>query len=397
MNLSKVSRKIESIPPSATLAISSKAKKMIADGLDVVDFGVGEPDFDTPKHIKDAAIKAINEGFTKYPPVSGFPELRSAIVEKFKHDNGLEYDTDQVVVSCGAKHVLYNILQAICNPGDEVVIIAPFWVSYTEMIKLADAKPRLVETTMENGFCPTPEQIDSAITPATKAIMVNSPSNPTGVIYDKMILKSIGEIACENDIQIISDEIYENLIYDGQVHHSMANLSKKIYERTITVNGVSKAYAMTGWRIGYAAGPKQIINAIGRIQSHSTSGANSIAQRAALEALTGPQDEVGKMRSQFEKRRDLILEKLDEIETFSYVKPEGAFYAFPDVSKNFGRTLNGKKIENSLDMADYLITHAKVAVVPGKPFGYDDCIRLSFATSLEKIEEGLERIKKALV
>jgi len=396
MSLAEISKKVKSIPPSATLAISSNAKKMRADGIDVVDFGVGEPDFDTPRHIKNAAKKAINEGFTKYPPVSGIPELKAAIVEKFKRDNDLEYDTDQVVVSCGAKHVLYNILQAICNPGDEVIVISPYWVSYTEMIKLADAKPSLVKTTAGNGFYPTPEQLNSAITPATKAIIINSPSNPTGAVYDKNTLKMIGEIACDNNIYIISDEIYEKLIYDGEVHYSIANLSKSIYERTITVNGVSKAYAMTGWRIGYGAGPEQIIKAVGRIQSHSTSGANSIAQRAALEALTGPQDEVEKMRAQFEKRRNLVVDKLDEIENVSYTKPKGAFYVFLDVSANYGRTLNGKEINNSLDMADYLITHAKVAVVPGKPFGYDDCIRLSFATSMERIEEGLERIKKAL-
>jgi len=396
MNLADISRKIKDIPPSATLAISSKAKKLKADGIDVIGFGVGEPDFDTPQNIKEAAIKAIHDGFTKYPPVSGYPELREAIVEKFKQDNELEYDTEQIVVSCGAKHVLYNILQAICNPGDEIVIIAPFWVSYSEMVKMADAKPVLIKTKMENGFCPAPEQINSAITPATKAIIVNSPSNPTGVIYNKEILESIGEIACKNNIYVISDEIYEKLIYDGQVHYSMAGLSEEIFERTITVNGVSKAYAMTGWRIGYAAGPKEVIQAIGRIQSHSTSGANAIAQRAALEALTGTQEEVENMRVQFEKRRNVIIDKLEQIKTVSYVKPKGAFYVFPNVSENYGHSINGKKIESSLDLADYLITNAKVAVVPGKPFGYDDCIRLSFATSLDKIEDGLERIRKAL-
>lgn len=398
MSLVNISKKVKSIPPSATLAISAKAKKLIADGVDVVAFGVGEPDFDTPKNIKNAAIKAINEGFTNYPPVPGIPELREAIVEKFKSDNGLEYDTEQVIVSCGAKHVLYNIMQAICNPGDEVVVVAPYWVSYTEMIKLADAKPGIVKTTAGNGFSPTPEQINSAITDDTKAIIINSPSNPAGVIYDKDTLKSIGEIACENNIYIISDEIYEKLIYDGELHHSIAGLSEEFYERTITVNGVSKAYAMTGWRIGYAAaGDEQIIESISKIQSHSTSGANSIAQKAGLEALTGPQEEVEKMRVQFEKRRDLVVEKLNEIETVSYVQPKGAFYAFPDVSANYGRTLEGREINDSLDMADYLITHAEVAVVPGKPFGYDDCIRLSFATSMEKIETGLERIRDALL
>ena len=396
MAILSISQKAKSVPESATMVISTRARQMRAEGVDVVDFGVGEPDFDTPNHIKEAAIAAIKEGFTKYTPASGIPELKAAIVEKFKKDNGLEYTPAQVAVSCGAKHSIYNILQAVCDPGDEVIFAAPYWVSYIEMAKLASGTSVIVETHPEENYCMSPEAIEKVVSRKTKVLIINTPSNPTGMVYDLERLKAIAKLAVKHQFYVIADEVYEKLMYDGREHCSIAALGDEIKKITIVVNGVSKAYAMTGWRIGYAAGPEDVINAVSRIQSHNTSNPTSISQRAALQALTGPQNEVETMRVEFEKRRDYIASRFDEIETASYVRPQGAFYIFPDVSANYGRTFKGKRIENSMDIADYLLKEVQVAIVPGAAFGYDNCIRLSFATSLEKIKTGLDRIKQAL-
>lgn len=378
------------------MVISTKAKQMRAQGIDVIGFGVGEPDFDTPLHIKEAAITAIREGFTKYTPASGITELKEAIAEKFRRDNGLEYSLSQIAVSCGAKHSIHNVLQAICDPGDEVIFASPYWVSYIEMVKLAAGESVIVATKPDNNFCLQPEDIEKAISGKTKAIIINSPSNPTGTIYSWDTLTAIAQLALKHQFYVIADEVYEKLIYDGNEHHSIATLDDDIKEITIVVNGVSKAYSMTGWRIGYAAGPEDVIAGLGRIQSHNTSNPNSIAQKAALQALTGPQDEVEKMRVEFESRRDYIASRFDAIEGISSVRPQGAFYIFPDISAYYGKTLKGVTIKNSTDFAAYLLNEARVAVVPGAAFGCDDYMRLSFATSIENIEKGLDRIKEAL-
>ncbi|MCZ6680057.1 MAG: pyridoxal phosphate-dependent aminotransferase [Candidatus Poribacteria bacterium] len=386
----------EKVAPSSTLAITAQINAMQAEGIDVVKFGAGEPDFDTPDYIKEAAIAAINEGFTKYTAVSGMPELKEAIVEKFKRDNGLAYKPAQVIVSCGAKHTIYNILQAICNPGDEVIFCAPYWVSYPEMVTLADATSIVIETTPAQNFCMSPEQIESAVTDKTKAIIINSPSNPTGTVYDVEALRQIAEIAVKHRCYVISDEIYESLLYDGLKHQSIASFSEEIKEITFVVNGVSKAYSMTGWRIGYTAGPEKAISAMSRIQSHSTSNPTSIAQKAAVAALTGPQTAVETMRQAFEERRNAICQRFDEIDGVTYVKPQGAFYIFPDFSAHYGRTIKGRRIDGCMGMKTYLLEDARVGVIPGNGSGADKHLRLSFATSLEEINRGLDRIKGAL-
>ena len=369
---------------------------MLAEGIDIVKFGAGEPDFDTPDYIKDAAIAAIHEGFTKYTPAAGTLELKAAIVEKFKKDNGLTYKPSQIIVSCGAKHSIYNILQAICNPGDEVIFAAPYWVSYPEIVTLADGSPVVIETTAAQNFCMTPEQIENAVTNKTKAIIINSPSNPTGTIYDTESLRQIAEIAVKHRTYVISDEIYESLLYDDLKHRSIASFSEEMQEITFVVNGVSKAYSMTGWRIGYTAGPEKAISAMSRIQSHSTSNPTSIAQKAAHAAITGSQQAVEDMRQAFEERRNVICQRFDEIEGISYAKPQGAFYIFPDFSAHYGRTIHEKAIHGSMDMAAYLLEDAKVGVVPGNGFGADKHLRFSFAASLEEINRGLDRIKNGL-
>ena len=393
-----LSQRSQNVTPSSTLAITAKINALIADGVDVVKFGAGEPDFDTPDYIKAAAIAALDAGFTKYTPVPGTPELREAITEKFKRDNGLSYETSQVIVSCGAKHTIYNILQAICDPGDEVIFAAPYWVSYPEQIKLAGAVPRVIETTPAQNFCMAPDQVEAAITSKTKAILVNSPSNPTGTTYDLDTLKAIADLAVKHQVYLISDEIYEALLYDGATHQSPASFNEETKAITFVVNGVSKAYSMTGWRIGYTAGPEDAVSAMSRIQSHSTSNPTSIAQKAAVVALNDSksQDAVEAMRKAFEERRDVICERFDEIDGVSYVKPQGAFYIFPDFSEHYGRTIGGQKIEDSMDITDYLLNSAGVGVVPGNGFGADNHLRLSFATSLTEINRGLDRIKKAL-
>ena len=391
-----ISDKSKQVTPSSTLALTAKINAMVADGLDVVKFGAGEPDFDTPDHIKSAAVEALNQGFTKYTPVAGITELREAIVDKFERDNGLSYEANQVIVSCGAKHTIYNILQAICNPGDEIIFAAPYWVSYIEMVKLADATPIVINTTPDQNFALTPDQIKSAVTEKTKAIIICSPSNPTGTTYSTESLQMIAELAVEHQFYLISDEIYEALLYDGAKHRSLASFGDAVKSLTFVVNGVSKAYSMTGWRIGYTAGPEDVIKAMSKIQSHSTSNPTSIAQKAALAAITGSQEPVVEMVKAFQKRRDLICQRLDDIDGVEYVRPQGAFYIFPDFSPHYGRTINGHSINSSQELATYFLDEAKVGAVPGDGFGADNHMRFSFATSEVEINRGLDRIQKAL-
>lgn len=391
-----LAERVKKIKPSPTLAMDAKAKALKAQGLDIVNFGVGEPDFDTPEHVKEAAIKAIRDGFTKYTPVGGIDELKGAVIEKLKRDNGLEYSKDEVIVSCGAKHSLYNIAQALYGVGDEVIIPSPYWVSYPDQVLLNDATPVFVKTYEEDNFMLRPEALESKITKKTKAIILNSPSNPTGLTYNKKTLEAIAEIALKHDIYIISDEIYEKLVYDGTEFISIASLSKEIKDKTIVINGLSKSHAMTGWRIGYAAGPRDIIKAMTNIQSQSTSNPTSIAQKAAVAALTGPQDFISVMHSEFDRRRKFLVEGLNSIDGISCLKPTGAFYAFPNVSKLYGKKAGTRQIKSSLDMAMYLLEDANVALVHGKAFGDDNYIRISYATSMENIKKGLDRIKEAL-
>ncbi len=388
-----LSNRAKEIKPSPTLAIDSKAKAMKAEGLDVISFGVGEPDFDTPENIKEAAIKALRDGFTKYTAVGGTDKLKDAIIRKLEADNGLRYGRGEIVVSCGAKHSLYNAMQALLDPGDEVIIPAPYWVSYPEQAALAGATPVIVKTLEADRFLLTAEAFEKSITKKTKALVLNSPSNPTGFSYDSEALGRIAEIAVRNGVYIISDEIYEKLLYDGARHVSIASFGEEVKKRTVVINGVSKAYSMTGWRIGYAAGPAPLIKAMTSIQSQSTSNPASISQAAAVEALSGPQDSVARMAAEFDKRRRRIVEALNTIDGIRCVPPTGAFYVFPNTRALYGRS---PEISSSSKLAMYLLEKAMVAVVPGDAFGDDDFIRLSYATGIGQIEEGVERIRKAL-
>jgi aspartate aminotransferase len=391
-----LSERSQRIKPSPTLAVDAKAKAMKAQGMDIVNFGVGEPDFDTPEHVKEAAIKAIRDGFTKYTAVGGIDELKEAIIVKLKNDNSLEYEKDSIIVSCGAKHSLYNIAQALLCPGDEVVIPSPYWVSYPDQALLNDAKPVFVQTYEKDSFMLNPDALKSAITSKTKVLILNSPSNPTGLTYDKKALENVAEIILKHNMYVVSDEIYEKLLYDGMSHVSIASLGKEIKERTIVVNGLSKSHAMTGWRIGYAAGPKDVIKAMTNIQSQSTSNPTSIAQKAAVVALTGPQDFLSVMVAEFDRRRKFLVDGLNAIEGVTCINPTGAFYAFPNVSALYGKSAGDRKINNSLDFAMYLLEDAKVALVHGDAFGNDAYIRISYATSMENIQKGLQRIKEAV-
>ena len=391
-----LSKRAQNIKPSPTLAIDAKAKALKSQGENVINFGAGEPDFDTPINIKEAAQKAIASGFTKYCPVSGTPDLKQAIIEKFKTDNNLSYNQDEIIVSCGAKHSLYNLFQAVFDKGDEVLIPSPYWVSYPDMAALAGAKPKAIKTKESDGFKLLPEQLKKAIRKKTKALIINSPSNPTGSAYTADELRKLGELCVENKILIISDEIYEKLAYGGFKSSSIASASPDIKAITVVVNGVSKAYSMTGWRIGYAAGPKEIISAMTNIQSQSTSNATSISLKAAVEALKGPQASVEKMRQEFEKRRDYIVGRLNVIRGIKCFKPLGAFYVFPNIKKLLGKTFSGVKINTSAELAEFLLIKAKIAVVPGEPFGAPGYIRLSYATSFENIKNGLDRFENAL-
>jgi aspartate aminotransferase len=394
--MSILSSRARTLKPSPTLAINAKAKSMQAQGIHVISFGAGEPDFDTPDNIKRAAVKAIEEGFTKYTAVGGTDELKDAILHKFKRDNGLTYKRSQVIASSGGKHSFYNLTQALFEGGDEVVVPSPFWVSYPPMVALTGATPVIVETREENDFKMTPADLEKAITPRTKALIINSPSNPTGSTYTKEELEKISEIALAHNVFVISDEIYEKIVYDGFQFTSIASLGEEIKKRTMIVHGVAKTYAMTGWRIGYAAGPEEIIAAMSNIQSQSTSNPNSIAQKATIEALVGPQEEVAKMVTAFLERRNYIVDRLNELPDVSCYKPAGAFYVFPNFSSYYGRSYQGKRISNSTQLADFFLDVARVAVVPGVEFGADPFERLSFATSMEDIQEGLDRIEEAL-
>jgi len=394
--MSILSDRAKSLKPSPTLAINAKAKSMQAQGIHVVSFGAGEPDFDTPQNIKAAAVRAIEEGFTKYTPVGGTDELKDAIIKKFQRDNGLTYKRSEIMASCGGKHSFYNLAQAIFDVGDEVIVPAPYWVSYPPMVALAGATPIILETKEENGFKLSVEDLKKAVTPKTKALILNSPSNPTGGAYTKEELERIAELALSKHFFVISDEIYEKIIYDGFKFVSIASLGEEIKKRTIIVHGVAKTYAMTGWRIGYTAGPEEIISAMNNLQSQSTSNPTSIAQKASVEALSGPQEEVYKMVAAFHERRDYIVERLNRMPGVSCFKPVGAFYVFPNFSAYYGKSFEGKKISNSTELADYFLSVARVAVVPGIEFGADPFERLSYATSLEDIKEGLNRIEEAL-
>ncbi|MFH1783711.1 MAG: pyridoxal phosphate-dependent aminotransferase [bacterium] len=389
-----ISKRIGAISPSVTLAITAKAKQMKQEGIDVVGFGAGEPDFDTPDYIKKAAVKAIEDGFTKYTPASGTQELKEAVCRKLKKDNNLDYFPDQVLISCGAKHSLFNIIVTMCQEGDEVLLPSPYWVSYPEMVTASGAKTVVLETTRKTDFKVLPEQLKKAITPKTKLFILNSPSNPTGMVYTKDELLEISRILVEKGVYCVSDEIYEKIMYDKAEHISIASFSKEMKEKTIVVNGMSKAYSMTGWRIGYAAGPKDIIKAMGNLQSHSTSNPTSISQKAALAGLDGSDDFVNTMVSEFSRRRDYIVKRLNAMEGISCIKPRGAFYVFPDISGLIGKTFSGKSIKSPMELAQVLLAEARVAVVPGEAFGVDCNMRLSYATSMKNITKGLDRIEE---
>jgi len=381
----RISQRAASLSPSLTLAIDAKAKQMKAEGLDVVGFGAGEPDFDTPQHIKDAAIKALADGFTKYTPSSGIPELRQAIADKFKRENGLAYKPSQVIVSCGGKHSCYNVILATCQEGDEVIIPAPYWLSYPEMVKLAGAKPIILQTTDQTEFKLTPDQLRAAITPRARLLIFNSPSNPTGSVYTPEEIKAIGDLCVEKGVLIMSDEIYEHLLYDGAKHKSVASFSQAHYDHTIVVHGFAKAWSMTGWRLGFLAAPEPIAKAIDAVQSHSTSNPTSFAQKGGVAALTGPQDHLPKWLAEYDKRRSYAWKKLNRTPGITCVNSKGAFYLFPNISKT------GLK---STDFCAKLLEQEKVAAVPGIAFGADDYIRLSYATSMANIEKGLDRLER---
>jgi aspartate aminotransferase len=381
----KISKRAASLTPSLTLAVDSKAKQMKAEGLDVVGFGAGEPDFDTPQHIKDAAAKALAAGFTKYTPSSGIPELRQAIADKFKRENGLTYKPSQIIVTCGGKHACFNVINATCEEGDEVIIPAPYWLSYPEMVKLAGATPVIVNTTDKTEFKLTPDQLRAAITPRTRLFILNSPSNPTGTVYTPDEIKALGDVCVEKGMLIMSDEIYEHLLYDGAKTRSVASFSPAHLDHTIIVHGFAKAWSMTGWRLGFLAAPQPIAKAIDAIQSHSTSNANSFAQKGAVAALNGPQDHLKLWLAEFDKRRSYAWQKLNSIPGISCVKSKGAFYLFPNISKL------GLK---STEFCTRLLETEKVAAVPGIAFGADDYLRISYATSMANIEKGLDRLER---
>ena len=380
----EISERVAQLTPSLTLSIDSKAKAMKAEGIDVCGFGAGEPDFDTPEHIKQAAIEALQAGFTKYTPSAGIPELRAAIAEKLAADNGLTYRASQIIVSNGAKHACYNAILATCQPGDEVIIPAPYWVSYPDMVKLVGAEPVIVPTMERNNWKLRPEDFENAMTPRTKMLIMNSPGNPTGAVYTSEELAAIVEIASGEDIYILSDEIYEKLVYDDAKHVSVASLSKEAYDLTITVNGFSKSYAMTGWRLGYLAAPEAVAKAVDSIQSHTTANPSSFSQRGALAALKGDQQSVSDMRDEFDMRRNYMLDRLSKIPNVTAVKPQGAFYVLVNISQ-LGLT--------SQNFADRLLSKSNVAVVPGAAFGDDRTIRLSYATSIDIIKKGLDRFQ----
>lgn len=389
----ELSQRAEQLTPSATLAITATAKEMRARGLDVIGLGAGEPDFNTPEHILDAAKEAAQAGYTKYTAAGGTLELKEVIAEKLKKDNGLAYDTNQIIVTAGAKHALYNLFQATINPGDEVIVPAPYWVSYVEQVKLAGGQPVIVETYEEQQFKLVPDQLGRAITPKTKLLLINSPSNPTGTIYTREELFALGQICLEHGIGIVSDEIYEQLIYEGE-HVSIASLSEELYANTIVINGVSKTYSMTGWRIGYAAGNSEVIKAMTGISSHSTSNPTSVAQYAAYAAISGTQEPVEEMKRAFVERRNYVMERIRQLDGISAITPKGAFYVFANVSGAI--EASSGRFRDASDWSTALLEEEHVAVVPGAAFGAPNHIRLSYATSLEQLQEAMNRIERFL-
>ena len=391
-----LSKKAQAVKPSSTLAITAKAKELKASGVDIVGFGAGEPDFNTPKNICNAGIEAINTGFTKYTPASGTNELKSAISKKFKEFNGLDYAPNQIVISNGGKQGLSNVFDAILNPGDEVIIPAPFWLSYPEMVKLSDGVPVYIYGTKENGYKVTAKQLEDAITDKTKAFVLNTPSNPTGMIYTKKELEAIADVIVKHDIYCVSDEMYEYLIYGNDKHVSIASLNDEICKRTITCSGLSKSYAMTGWRIGYTGSSVEIAKLMGAMQSHATSNPNSIAQYASVEALTGPQEDVAKMREEFNRRRVYMYNRIKGFPHVDLLEPKGAFYVFIDLSDALKLSYKGQKLETAAKVAEILINDFAVAVIPCADFGFPTHIRLSYAISMESIEKGLNRIEDFL-
>jgi aspartate aminotransferase len=392
----ELARRIRQIPPSATLALNAKANQLKAQGIDVVNFGVGEPDFETPDNIREAAIRAIHEGFTRYTPVGGIIELKEAIIKTFHDSYNLSYTPAEVMVSCGGKHTLYNLFQVLFEQGDEVVVPAPFWVSYPPMLMLAEATPVIIPTREENGFKLTADELKARLTPKTKALIMNSPSNPTGMVYSRAELEALAEVVLAHNLLVISDDIYDRILFDGASFINLAMLSPELKARTFVLNGVSKTYAMTGWRIGYAAGPQQAIAAAVNLQSQSTSNPASISQKAAVEALNGPQDTIDTMVKEFAWRRDDVYNRVMGIPGLTSPKPEGAFYIFPNFSVYYDRLTPREGQSHSQALAEYLLEEAQVAAVPGAEFGEDNCIRLSYATSRERIATGVSRIAEAL-
>ncbi len=391
-----VSEKANKIGESPTLKVTAKAKAMKAEGIDIIDLSVGEPDFPTPDNVKQAGVKAIEENFTKYTQNEGIPDLKDAIIKRLKEDHALEYKRNEIIVSSGAKSSLYHLIQALINDGDEVIIPAPYWVTYPHAVSLANGKSVTIPTKEENGFLLTPDELKSAITPATKALVLNNPSNPTGAAYPRHAMEALADVVMEEDIFVIADEVYEKLVYDGFRFYSFASLGEEIKKKTIIINGVSKTYSMTGWRIGFAAGPSDIINGMAKIQSHSTSNPCSVSQKASLEAYRGPQYEVSRMVSEFQRRRNYVLMRLQSLPEVSCHKPQGAFYLFPNFSSTYKKEFNNMPIRNSYGLAYFLLKEAKVAIVPGDAFGADDHIRLSYATSMDNLEKALDRITEAV-
>ena len=391
-----LSKKALGVKPSSTLAITAKAKELRESGIDIVGFVAGEPDFNTPDYICEAAIEAIRTGFTKYTPASGTNELKEAVSEKFRNFNGLEYASNQIVISNGGKHSLTNVFSAIINPGDEVIIPAPFWLSYPEMVKLADGVPVMAYGKKENGYKLTAEQIQGAITDKTKALIINSPNNPTGMIYTEEELRGIAEVVIKNDIYVISDEMYEFLTYGNEKHVSIASLGEEIYKRTITCSGLSKSYSMTGWRIGYTGSSVEIAKLMGAVQSHATSNPNSVAQRAATVALSGPQDAIEEMRIEFDRRRMYMYDRVKNMPFVDVLEPQGAFYLFIDMSKVQEKEYKGNKLTSTAKIAETLLNDFQTAVIPCTDFGAENHIRLSYAIGMDQIEKGLDRIERFL-
>lgn len=392
----KLTNRVSNIQESATLAITAKANKMRADGLDVISFSAGEPDFQTPSNIQDAGIRAIREGKTRYTAAWGIPELKNAIVDKLRNENSLQYEPDEIIVCSGAKQALFNVILALCEAGDEVIVPAPYWVSYPEMIRAAEATPVYVGMSEANSFKLTPEDLRKTITPKTRAVLLNSPGNPTGAVYTESELKAIGEVLAGTEVVCISDEIYEHLVYGGQKFVSFARACPGLRDQTVIINGVSKSYAMTGWRIGYAVGPKSLISATKRLQAHSTSCPCTIAQWATVEALTGDQSAVSVMVSEFDKRRKRMVQLLNDIPGIKCSEPMGAFYVFPNVTSFYGKKIAGITVNNSEDFVTVCLEKARIALVQGSAFGGDDFVRLSYATSMQDIENGLERLRNLL-